>query len=49
MYFNSIKVRLELKKACELMRIFFNFNSIKVRLEPKLTFRDRLPKHISIP
>ena len=32
-YFNSIKVRLELVVVAEVLREFRNFNSIKVRLE----------------
>ena len=34
LYFNSIKVRLELSANNYVFHAFFYFNSIKVRLEP---------------
>ena len=40
-YFNSIKVRLELSLSQCKLRVRFYFNSIKVRLEPIHTLRNR--------
>ena len=48
-YFNSIKVRLELRVLHYAVSIDYDFNSIKVRLERILSSQREPPYPISIP